>query len=166
MVYLMRIYADGGCRHNGTPKAYGAAAAVVKARNGEVIDSYGEFIPQTPRPTNQRAEMLAFGFALRMAITKNSTLQNIPWLDIKIYSDSRYAVNCMTVWREEWRKNGWITSDGKPVANQDLIRKAHEHDDFLRDFGDVEYCWIPREENREADQLCNKVLDSYHLYEW
>ncbi|KFY88259.1 hypothetical protein V500_06449 [Pseudogymnoascus sp. VKM F-4518 (FW-2643)] len=164
MVYFMNIFVDGGCRRNGTPGAYGAAAVVVKSRTGVVIDSYGDFIPQDPCPTNQRAELTAIIRGLRMAVNKNSTLQNRPCLDVKIYSDSTYAVNCMTLWIDTWRRNGWRTYEGTPVLNQDLIIQAHELHDFLRELGNLNYYWILRGENREADQLCNKVLDTYNRY--
>ncbi|OAF61240.1 hypothetical protein VC83_01908 [Pseudogymnoascus destructans] len=123
----MKIYVDGGCRENGTPGAYGAAAVVVKSRTGAVINSYGDFIPQDSRPTNQRAELMAIIRGLVMAINRNSDLQNRPSIDIKIHSDSRYAaVNCMTDWKHVWLGNGWRTSEGLPVLNQDLTRQAHQ----------------------------------------
>lgn len=41
--------------------------------------------------------------------------------DVTIVTDSRYAIDCLTVWCDNWRKNGWKTSAGKPVENKDII---------------------------------------------
>ncbi len=40
---------------------------------------------------------------------------------VAIYSDSAYVINCFRdKWYERWRKNGWISSQKKPVDNRDL----------------------------------------------
>ena len=38
-----------------------------------------------------------------------------------IVTDSRYAIDCVTTWHVNWRKNGWKTSAGKAVENRDLV---------------------------------------------
>ena len=90
----MRFYTDGACRRNGQPGATGAAAAVLMKRGGGT-SSWFKKLPANPRPTNQRAEITAIIIALRQALVLFRTLQTDPRLDITIYSDSRYAVNCM-----------------------------------------------------------------------
>ena len=37
--------------------------------------------------------------------------------------DSQYTINAVTKWLPSWKKNGWMTSGKKPVANADLIRE-------------------------------------------
>jgi ribonuclease HI len=73
-------------------------------------------------------------------------------MDMEIFSDSRYAVNCMTDWVYQWESNGWINSRGEPVVNQDLIRKASRLDDDVDRKRRVAYTWIPRERNQVADE--------------
>lgn len=68
-------------------------------------------------PTNQRAELLAIYRALLTCIRHE--WQQHP---VHIYSDSEYAIKCVTVWVATWNKNNWITTTGKPVLNQDLIK--------------------------------------------
>ena len=41
--------------------------------------------------------------------------------DVTIVTDSRYAIDCVTLWYVNWRKNGWKTSAGKAVENKDLV---------------------------------------------
>ena len=65
-----------------------------------------------PRQTNQRAELTAI---LR-------ALDTIPRdTDVTIVTDSRYAIDCVTLWHVNWRRNGWKTSAGKAVENRDLV---------------------------------------------
>lgn len=158
MVYIMEIYVDGGCRGNGQPGAIGAAAAVFKKRNGK-CDAWTKSLPLYPPPTNQRAEITAIILALEQALEKFEELDTNPYLDVKIYSDSRYAIGCMTNWIYKWTRNGWINAAGNEVANRDLIQEASHLDDRLKEEGDVEYIWISREENQLADRLCNENMD-------
>ncbi|KAL2827940.1 ribonuclease H-like domain-containing protein [Aspergillus cavernicola] len=158
MVYTMRIYTDGGCRGNGKPGAIGAAAAVFSLKYGR-NDSWSRLLPQSPPPTNQRAEITGIIIALEQALAKRENLETSPRLDVQIYSDSRYAVDCMTTWIYKWTRNGWINSAGDEVANRDLLEEASHLDDDLQEVGCVEYKWIPREQNQGADRLCNERMD-------
>jgi ribonuclease HI len=158
MVYIMEIYTDGGCRGNGRPRAIGAAAAAFKKRDG-TYNAWTQSLPRNPPPTNQRAELTAIIVALELALEKLEKLDTNPYLDVKIYSDSRYAINCMTEWIYKWTSNGWINAAGNDVANRDLLEEASDLDDKLREVGDVDYVWISREQNQYADRLCNEDMD-------
>ncbi len=158
MVYYMEIYVDGGCRGNGQPGVIGAAAAVFKLKSGRK-KVFTRRLPDYPTPTNQRAEITAIIIALEEALERYDNLKNKPWLDVKVYSDSRYAIGCMTDWVYKWSRNGWRNAAGNEVANRDLIQEASDLDDRLREEGDVQYIWIPREQNQDADGYCNDVMD-------
>ena len=158
MVYIMEIYVDGGCRGNGQPGAIGAAAAVFKNKFGK-YDTWTKSLPPDPPPTNQRAEITAIILALEQALEKFEGLDTNPRIHVKIYSDSKYAIGCMTNWIYKWARNGWINAAGNEVANRDLIQEASDLDDRLKETGDVEYICIPREENQLADRLCNEDMD-------
>ena len=158
MVYIMEIYIDGGCRGNGRPDSIGAAAAVFKGRNGEAT-TWTRVLPDWPSPTNQRAEITAIILALEKALEKYDDLDFSPRLRVKIFSDSRYAIGCMTDWIYKWCRNGWQNAAGNEVANRDLIEKASDLDDRVKELGSVEYNWIPRAENWEADEACDEAMD-------
>lgn len=64
------------------------------------------------RQTNQRAELTAILRAIDIAPRHR---------DVTIYTDSRYAIDCVTVWFVNWRRNNWMTKDNKPVENRDLV---------------------------------------------
>ncbi|KAL2809376.1 ribonuclease H-like domain-containing protein [Aspergillus granulosus] len=159
MVYTIEIYVDGGCRGNGQPGSIGAAAAAIKNRHGK-YHGWSKALPSSPTPTNQRAEITSIILGLEKALERYDELYLDPRLAVTIYSDSRYAVNCMNKWVYKWTRNGWTNSEGNEVANRDLIEEASDLDDQLNEKGDVQYIWIPREENQYADRLCNDCLDA------
>ncbi|KAJ5715278.1 uncharacterized protein N7483_012459 [Penicillium malachiteum] len=157
MVYKMVIYTDGGCRNNGRHGASGAAAAVFIKEYGGII-SCTRPLPLSPVPTSQRAKITGIIIALEQALERYEMLNTEPYLDVTIHTDSKYAVSCITTWIYKWVQNGWINARGTEVSNRDLIEKASELDDQVKELGDVEYVWIPREENEAADELCREIL--------
>lgn len=104
-----KIYTDGSFKS----KRAGYGVRILHV-NGEIKEDFGK-LPYGPNgeiPTNQRAELYAIKKALE--ITQG---------DVTIYSDSKYSIHCITKWVIEWKKNGWKTSKGDSVLNQDLIKE-------------------------------------------
>ena len=48
---------------------------------------------------------------------------NLSLKQIKIYTDSIYLKDGITVWINNWEKNNWKTADKKNVKNVDLWKK-------------------------------------------
>ncbi|OJI87201.1 hypothetical protein ASPTUDRAFT_64500 [Aspergillus tubingensis CBS 134.48] len=165
MVYFMKIHVDGGCRANGQPGSIGAAAAAFKGTSGKFYGETTEDLLSYTAPTNQRAEITSVILGLKMALKRSEQLSSGPRLDVTIYSDSTYAVNCMEKWIYKWIRNGWINRKGNEVANRDLLEKAVVLDSRLKQKGDVQYVWIPREENQYVDKLCNDLMNTICLVE-
>lgn len=44
-----------------------------------------------------------------------------PAVPVEVRMDSQYAMNAVTKWLPGWKRNGWKTSAGKPVANRELV---------------------------------------------
>jgi ribonuclease HI len=65
------------------------------------------------KPSNQRAEVKAAIRALELIDLREN---------LEIRTDSKYLINGITEWRKTWQKNGWKTSNGTPVQNEDLFR--------------------------------------------
>lgn len=49
-----------------------------------------------------------------------------PAVETEVRMDSQYAMNAVTKWLPGWKRNGWKTSAGKPVANQELVVRIDE----------------------------------------
>jgi ribonuclease HI len=62
-----------------------------------------------------------------------------PAVPLEIRMDSQYAMKAVTTWLPGWKRNGWKTSAGKPVANQDLVVRI----DALLDGRSVEFRYVP-----------------------
>jgi ribonuclease HI len=160
MVYIMVFEVDGACRRNGQPGSIGAAAACLLNRRGTSYTYKARRLDNARTvATNQRAELLAIILALEWALEKYDQLNGYPRLDVEIKSDSKYAVSCIKDWAAKWVQNGWYNSRGYEVANRDLIQKASDLDDRVQDLGSVQYTWISRGDNADADGHCNDVMD-------
>ncbi|CAJ2501168.1 Uu.00g040210.m01.CDS01 [Anthostomella pinea] len=155
----MEFYVDGGCRNNGYTNATGPAAACLMARSGSYWSKTRHLDRWPVTPTNQRAEIVAIIIALEWALERYDDLNGYPRLQVTIHSDSRYAVGCMTDWIYKWSQNGWVNARGNDVANRDLIQEASDLDDRVKELGRVDYVFVPREQNRNADEECNEALD-------
>jgi ribonuclease HI len=82
------------------------------------------------KATNNVAELTALERLLA------STDPDVP---LEIRMDSQYAMKAVTTWLPGWKRNGWKTSAGKPVANQDLVVRIDE----LLDGRSVEFRYVP-----------------------
>jgi len=111
------IFTDGACSGNG--KAYAKGGYGVYFPYNEYPDVSEPFLIKPI--TNQRAELYAILTALKMIEHDTDKYENI-----KIYSDSQYSINCLTNWINNWKKNNWMTSNGKPVMNREFIIPASE----------------------------------------
>ncbi len=100
------IYTDGGCIGNPGP---GGWAAIL-----QYGESTKELSGQFRQTTNNRME-------LRAAMEALEALKR-PGL-VEIHTDSEYLRNGITKWIHGWQRNGWRTTDKKPVKNQDLWRR-------------------------------------------
>ena len=49
-----------------------------------------------------------------------------PDVPLEIRMDSQYAMKAVTTWLPGWKRKGWKTAAGKPVANQELVVRIDE----------------------------------------
>ncbi|MEV4970329.1 ribonuclease H family protein [Streptomyces scopuliridis] len=62
-----------------------------------------------------------------------------PGVPLEIRMDSQYAMKAVTTWLPGWKRKGWKTSAGKPVANQELVVRI----DALLTGRSVEFRYVP-----------------------
>ena len=140
---VVRIYTDGACKGNPGPGGWGA----ILQKDGKEKELFGG----EPQTTNNRMELMAVIRALE-------TLK--PPCEVAVYTDSQYVKNGIETWIGTWKKNGWKTSDRKPVKNADLWleldKLAHQHD--------IAWHWVKghadTEGNHRADALANRGVDA------
>ncbi|KAG0131929.1 ribonuclease H-like domain-containing protein [Tuber indicum] len=144
---ILRIYTDGSALRNGKPSAI--AGVGVWFGDKDSSRNISEPLPG-PRQTNSRAELTAILRAINVAPMHR---------EVAIYTDSEYAIKCVTVWHINWSKNNWITSVGRPVENQDLIIQILEKLKERERYGSkTSFEWVQghtgrNDGNSEADRL-------------
>ena len=98
------IYCDGACSGNPGP---GGWAAIVAIADKDVWELGG----RDPATTNNRME-------LRAAIEALRTIEKIGG-PVTVFTDSVYVIKGITEWIFGWRRRGWKSMTGEPVANRE-----------------------------------------------
>ena len=134
-------YTDGACSGNPGPGGWGA---LLLARDGDTTVKSRELNGGEGMTTNNRMELLAAISALESLARPSA---------ITIVTDSQYVKNGVTSWIHGWKRNGWKTSQKKPVKNEDLWRRL----DLAQAQHDVSWAWVKghagHPENERADEL-------------
>ena len=80
---------------------------------------------------------------------------------IAIHTDSKYVMNGIESWINNWKKNGWKTASKKPVKNKELWMAL----DTVISKHEIEWHWVKGhsgdENNEIADQLARKYIEKY-----
>jgi ribonuclease HI len=138
----VEIFTDGACRGNPGPGGWGV---ILRSNSIEKTLYGGE-----AATTNNRMELQA-------AIEGLKAL-NEP-CEVILTTDSNYVRQGISQWINNWKRNGWRTSDKKAVKNVDLWqaldREVNRHQ--------VDWRWVKghsgHRENEMADQLANRGID-------
>ena len=72
---------------------------------------------------------------------------------IKIFTDSEYVKEGITVWIKKWEKNNWKTSNKKKVKNIDLWLDLND----LIKFHEVKWKWVKGHSTNELNNLADKI---------
>ncbi|XP_071856331.1 ribonuclease H1 [Bombus fervidus] len=106
---FVNVYTDGACTGNGKKNAK-AGIGVWFGDNHPLNVSEAA----VGRATNNNAEIQAVTVAARQA--RKAGIKNL-----KINTDSQFLINCIKCWIHGWKKNGWVTSNNKPVINKNEL---------------------------------------------
>ena len=139
----IKIYTDGACAGNPGP---GGWAAIIISENSKKELFGGEKLT-----TNNRMELTAAIKALEYC-TKQEEGQ-LSLKQIKIYTDSNYVKDGITVWINNWEKNNWKTADKKNVKNVDLWKKLKE----LTGANSIEWNWVKGHSENPMNDLADKL---------
>ena len=139
----IKIYTDGACI--GNPGPGGWSAIIIKEKNK--IEIFGG----EKLTTNNRMELTAAIKALEYC-SKDEEKQ-LSLKEIKIYTDSNYLKDGITVWIYNWEKNNWKTADKKNVKNIDLWKRLKE----LTKSNQIEWYWIKGHSQNPMNELADKL---------
>lgn len=143
LIKQVALFTDGACRGNPGPGGWGAVL-----RYGQ---HERELQGAEAHTTNNRMELMA-------AIVALEQLQQPCSVDLT--TDSQYVRQGITQWMANWKRNGWRTSNRKPVSNQDLWVRL----DAAATRHDVRWHWVKghsgHAENERCDQLANEAIDA------
>tara|TARA_Y100001970_G_C13505500_1_gene495773 strand:+ start:86 stop:532 length:447 start_codon:yes stop_codon:yes gene_type:complete len=143
----IKIYTDGACIGNPGP---GGWAAIIITNNKKLELFGGEKLT-----TNNRMELTAAIKALEHC--KVQEQKQLTLKQIRIYTDSTYLKDGITIWINKWEKNNWKTTDKKNVKNVDLWKKLKE----LVKTNQIEWNWVKGHSedplNEMADKLAKKA---------
>ena len=133
------LHFDGGCRGLGQsgPAAFGA---ILKVEGDEREHVLGRRLP--PGATNNFSEYSGLIAGLEHALQLGVT-------ELLVHGDSRVVLQ---------------QAAGRWKVKSDNLKALHERAcDLARRFEQIEFEWVPRERNADADELVNRVLDGEHF---
>lgn len=139
------IYTDGACSGNPGPGGWGAVLMYGEHRK--------EISGGDAHTTNNRMELTGPIEALELLKQP---------CKVQLYSDSAYLVNAFNQhWIANWQRNGWQTSQKKPVENKELWQRLLElcrtHEvEFIKVKGHADNA-----ENNRCDELARAAIAKY-----
>ncbi|MCL5743114.1 MAG: ribonuclease HI [Acidobacteria bacterium] len=138
----VKLITDGACKGNPGP---GGWAAILRY-NQHKKELWG----CSPRTTNNRMEIMA-------AIEGLKALKEP--CEVEIVTDSEYLKNGITTWIHNWKRRNWLTTEKKPVVNQDLWQEL----DALTQKHRTRWNWTKGHashgDNNRCDELASRAAE-------
>ena len=139
----IKIYTDGACVGNPGP---GGWAAIILVENEKKELFGGEKLT-----TNNRMELTAAIKSLEYCTKQEEKHPSLK--HVRIFTDSTYVKEGITVWINNWEKNNWKTADKKKVKNIDLWKRLKE----LVKSNQVEWNWVKGHSEDPMNDLADKL---------
>lgn len=141
------IHIDGSCLGNSrTAITPGGAGIVIPVPDGNPR-TWSAYFPNT---TSDRAELTALLMAMKIADREYKESKII------IHTDSRYVVDGVTAWLQDWIQNGWKRRNGKAVQNSDLWKEIAE----LPRLSELTLTWERGHAGNKMNELADKLATS------
>ena len=147
----MHLYADGSCQPNPGTGGW----AFILAQN-DILQFEGA--GSEPDSTNNRMELTAVlkGIHYITARQYSKIPMNIKLLTIAL--DSKYVLDGLETWSQNWIKQNWKKKDGKPVLNSDLWRQLVESVNHLKQMKiEIKYFHVKGHSGQVWNEKCDKL---------
>jgi ribonuclease HI len=135
-VKKVKIITDGSCLGNPGPGGW----ACILRYNEHKRELYGS----SPRTTNNRMELAA-------AIEGLKALKEP--CHVEVITDSEYLKNGITKWVANWKRRNWLTTEKKPVINQDLWEEL----DALAGKHQTTWSWTKGHASHADNNRCDEL---------
>ncbi len=145
------VFTDGSTINNGKRNASGGFGVYFP---DDKYENWSEKF-NSNTVTNQKCELMAIIKALQ--ILKNKFGRHAKKVNVFVYTDSEYSINCMTKFIISWLKNNWKLRNGNNVKNRNLIELLNN---LMNEFHNIKYIHV-RSHTKEPE---NK--DSIEYYTW
>jgi ribonuclease HI len=132
----VQLITDGACLGNPGP---GGWACLLRYNHHK-----RELVGSEPHTTNNRMELTAVIEGLKSLREQCAA---------EVITDSQYVKNGITQWIHGWKRNGWRTSNKKPVVNQDLWNQL----DGLASAHHVHWTWTKGHADHEDNNRCDEL---------
>ncbi len=142
------VFSDGSCYPNdGTGNGGWAFRCAYK---GKVTLRWGP----CSRTSNNEMELTAILRCLQYVPAGEK--HDYPFV---IYTDSQYCLNALTRWVHGWIEEGWLTANGSPVKNREIIEEAFNLTRLHTRYREFAIRWVRGHsgipENEVVDQQAN-----------
>lgn len=142
-MYQIICYFDGACEPRNPGGAMGMGAFIFI--NGKELFVHSSFESANPNNTNNIAEYKGIIWILKTLIEKKLNRENII-----IRGDSKMVINQM--------------AGIYGINKGNYVPYAYEARGYLSSFKSINFEWIPREQNTQADNLSKKELLNHGIF--
>jgi len=144
---MIKLYFDGACGPN-NPGGKCGGGAVVHEDGKMIAEIAKNYIPiKKGETSNNLGEYIGLICGLEYLIANGRALE-----EIKVYGDSNMVISQMT---KKWRiKKGIYEKQAKVAEN------------LIKNFPNIKFSWIPREQNDRADGMSKIALTKSLCYNY
>lgn len=136
------VFTDGACSGNPGPGGWGAVVVLPEGQVHELGDG-------DRSTTNNRMEISGALGALHF-------LKNTPG-DVRIYTDSTYVIRGITQWVWGWKRNNWLTAEGKEVQNKDLWEELSYLVYKRKGLGELSWNYVRGHTGVPGNERCDEI---------
>ena len=146
------IYTDGSSLGNPGPAGWSAVVIEGVGDGARVYELGG----REKESTNNRMEITGALEALKFVEKRK-----LKGITIKMFVDSRYVINGITMWVYVWVKNNWQTKGKEPVLNKDLWEALYKVHANLKNKYEIEWIKVDGHSGVFLNERCDKIATSF-----